>query len=185
MLVGLSLVYWFYAIFVPIPSKQQTKHFKTLSVCKNLRILIIGATGSAANVLRAPGSTVKCNLVPRFSLLPVSRGCSALLWSPFGFEFWKQKLEMLTYRSLWNLNFGSLMLLSFSAISSQTFLSQLFQVCSWTVRSTRSPTPWCLTCMTTNLYLSERPNVLNKLHLSSSKSRYFLYISFRFVLKVR
>ena len=28
-----------------------------------------------------------------------------LLWSPFGFEFWKQKLEMLTYRSLWNFKF--------------------------------------------------------------------------------
>ena len=60
------------------------------------------------------------------------------------------------------LNFGPLMLLSFSAISSQTFLSQLFEVFSWTARSTRSPgiklhhvcrtTPWCLTCMTTNFY---------------------------------
>jgi len=78
MLVGLSLVYWFFAIFVSTPSKQQTKHVKTLSVCKNVRILIIGATGSAANVLRAPGSRVKCKLVPRFSLLPVSRGCSKI-----------------------------------------------------------------------------------------------------------
>ena len=56
---NLSLVYWFFTIFVPIPSKQQTKHVMTLSVCKNVRILIFGATGSAANVLRAPGSTVK------------------------------------------------------------------------------------------------------------------------------
>ena len=29
------------------------------TVCKNVRILIFGASGSAANVLRAPGSTVK------------------------------------------------------------------------------------------------------------------------------
>ena len=30
----------------------------TLSVCKNVRILIFGVTGSAANVLRAPGPTI-------------------------------------------------------------------------------------------------------------------------------
>ena len=59
MLVSLSLVYWFFTIFVPTPSKQQTKHVMTLSVCKNVRILIFVATGCAANVLRAPGSTVK------------------------------------------------------------------------------------------------------------------------------
>ena len=39
MLVSLSLVYWFFTIFVPTPSKQQTKHVMTLSVCKNVRIL--------------------------------------------------------------------------------------------------------------------------------------------------
>ena len=38
MLVSLSLVYCFFTIFVPIPSKQQTKHVMTLSVCKNVRI---------------------------------------------------------------------------------------------------------------------------------------------------
>ena len=59
MLVSLSLVYWFFTIFVPIPSKQQTKHVMTLSVCKNVRILIFGAAGSAANDLRAPGFTFK------------------------------------------------------------------------------------------------------------------------------
>ena len=60
MLVSLSLVYWLFTIVVPIPSKQQQrKHVMTLSVFKNVRILIFGATGSAANVLRAPGSTVK------------------------------------------------------------------------------------------------------------------------------
>ena len=59
MFVSLSLVYWFFTILVPIPSKQQTKHVMTLSVFKNVRILIFGASGSAANVLRAPGSTVK------------------------------------------------------------------------------------------------------------------------------
>ena len=47
-----------FSIFVPIPSKQQTKHVTTLSVCKNVRILIFGATGSAANVFRAPGPTI-------------------------------------------------------------------------------------------------------------------------------
>ena len=52
---SLSIVYWdFFTIFVPIPSKQQTKHVMTLSVCKNVWILISGATGSAANVLRPP-----------------------------------------------------------------------------------------------------------------------------------
>ena len=57
---SLSLVYWvFFTIFVPISRKQQTRHVMTLSLCKNVRILIFGATGSAANVLRAPGSTVK------------------------------------------------------------------------------------------------------------------------------
>ena len=57
---SLSLVYWFFfTIFVAIPSKQQTKFVMTLSVCKNVRILIFRATGSAANVLRALGSTVK------------------------------------------------------------------------------------------------------------------------------
>ena len=61
---SLSLVYCFFFVvvcffFVPIPSKQQTKHVMTLSVCNNVRMLIFGATGSAANVLRAPGSTVK------------------------------------------------------------------------------------------------------------------------------
>ena len=76
------------------------------------------------------------------------------------------------------LNFGSLMLLSFSAISSQTLLSRLSEVCSWTARSTRSlgiklhrvfrTTPWCLTCMTTNFYPSERSNLLNKLQLSNT-----------------
>ena len=41
-------------------SQQTTKkHVMTLSVCKNVRILVLGAMGSAANVLRAPGSTVK------------------------------------------------------------------------------------------------------------------------------
>ena len=59
MFVSLSLVYCFFTIFVPIPSKQQTKRVMTLSVCKNVRILIFGATGSAPNVLKAPGSTVK------------------------------------------------------------------------------------------------------------------------------
>ena len=59
MSVILSLVYWFFTIFVPISRKQQTKHVMTLSMRKNVRILIFGATGSAANVLRAPGSTVK------------------------------------------------------------------------------------------------------------------------------
>ena len=58
---SLSLVdcFFFFTIFVPISSKQETKHVMTLSVCKNVRIYIFGATGSAANVLRAPGSTVK------------------------------------------------------------------------------------------------------------------------------
>ena len=41
-------------------SQQTTnKHVMTLSVCKNVRILVLGAMGSAANVLRAPGSTEK------------------------------------------------------------------------------------------------------------------------------
>ena len=59
MLVSLTLVYWFFTIFVPIPSKQQTKHVTTLSVCKNVQILIIGATGCAANVwhnIRVPSN---------------------------------------------------------------------------------------------------------------------------------
>ena len=59
MLVSLSLVYCFFTVFVPIPSKQQTNHIVTLSVCKNVQILIFGDTDSAANVLRAPGSTAK------------------------------------------------------------------------------------------------------------------------------
>ena len=59
MLVSLSVVYWFFTIFLPIPSKQQTKHVMTLSVCKNVQILIIGATGCAANVwhnIRVPSN---------------------------------------------------------------------------------------------------------------------------------
>ena len=40
-------------------SQQTTKHVMRISVCKNVRILIFGARGSAANILRASGSTVK------------------------------------------------------------------------------------------------------------------------------
>ena len=121
----------------------------------------------------------------------------ALLWSPFGFEVWSWKCSRTDRFE--TLNFGWFMLFSFSAIFSQTFLSQLFEVCSWTARSTRSPsiklhcvsrtTPWyqlwCLTRMTATFYHSERPNVLKKLQLSSTKSLYFIHIRFRFVLKVR
>ena len=53
------LVYWFFTIFVPVPSKQQTKRVMTLSVSKNIRILIFGTTGSTAKVLRASVSTLK------------------------------------------------------------------------------------------------------------------------------
>ena len=41
---------------------QQTTNkasYDAQSVCKDVRILILGAMGSAANILRAPGSTVK------------------------------------------------------------------------------------------------------------------------------
>ena len=57
---SLSVVYCFFlTIFVPIRSKQQAKPVMTLSVCKNVQILIFGATGSTGNVLRASCSTVK------------------------------------------------------------------------------------------------------------------------------
>ena len=51
-----SLLAFYYHRFNP--SKRQKQHVMTLSVCKNVRILISEATGSAINVLRAPGSTV-------------------------------------------------------------------------------------------------------------------------------
>ena len=59
MLVSLSLVYWFFYYLRSDSQQQQTKQVMTLSVCKNVRILIFGAAGSAANDLRAPGFTVK------------------------------------------------------------------------------------------------------------------------------
>ena len=65
MFVSLSLVYWLFTILVPIPSKQQTKHVMTLSVFKNVRILIFGATGSAANILRAPSNEAMGLQAPR------------------------------------------------------------------------------------------------------------------------
>ena len=109
--------------------------------------------------------------------------CSSDLLLVLNFESWSRKCSRTDRFE--TLNFGSLMLLSFPAIFPQTFLSQLFEVCSGTVGSTRSPciklhcvsrtSPWCLTCMTTNFYLSERPNVLNKCYNFQVQSRFIFY----------
>ena len=109
--------------------------------------------------------------------------CSSDLLLVLNFESWSRKCSRTDRFE--TLNFGSLMLLSFPAIFPQTFLSQLFEVCSGTAGSTRSPciklhcvsrtSPWCLTCMTTNFYLSERPNVLNKCYNFQVQSRFIFY----------
>ena len=144
---------------------------------RNKKLLIVGCIVLRHDVFqRCQGFVNNCSVRPRyFPLLyiPDARSSDLLLVLNFESRSWKwsrtDRFETLKF------NFGSLMLLSFSALSSQTFLSQLFEpfVVERLSRSTRFPgitlhrvsrtTPLCLTC----IYLSERPNVLNKLQLSN------------------
>ena len=60
MFVSLSLAYWFFTILIRSDSQQTTNKARHDAICmQEYPYFNFWAMGSAANVLRAPGSTVK------------------------------------------------------------------------------------------------------------------------------
>lgn len=106
----------------------------------------------------------------------------ALLWFTFLFLFWKQKLKMLTYRSLWDFKFWVVAAVeSFRLFLPKLLLSQLFEVCSWTARSIRSrgiqmhrifrTTPWWQFDLYDNKPLTQRGEMFWKNYRSQGQWR--------------